>query len=778
MAQKKQQTRHIAEVTGIMLLGFAIFLMWCLINYDPRDPSWGTGASVYPKGAFIRGGRLGSSMASFLFQAMGLGAFMVPAVALLGALKVLFRPSVQIKMYLNGFLCLLLFLIVETALSLYFGEFALLQYKKINAGGACVGAPLAALLTGYLGKFGAYLVLLMVLLITIMGLTRISYVTLWKKTADPAGRLLLAAIQSLQARYRALKAARLLEKKKKSLKLNSKTALPRRAPRDKENFNFSFDDMAPLESDIVPAVAAADIVDEPAPRAAVQLKEIPIKVAMAKAVKKAAPDDDLDGFAPTQGIPAQKYTLPPLSLLDSPAEKDILIDHEALRRDAETLVQKLADFGVQGVVVEISPGPIITRFEFEPAPGVKLQRIINLQEDLSLALKALSVRIAPIPGKSVVGIELPNKKRMTVCFKDIVSQAEFIESASRITIGMGKDIGGAPILNDLARMPHLLVAGTTGSGKSVFVNTLICSILFKSTPEEVRFLMIDPKRIELSLYEGIPHLLHPVVVEPKKAAIALRWAVEEMERRYKRIAEKGTRNIVQYNKKLDEEHDEGLERDEAHEKMPYIVIIIDELADLMMVAARDVESYIARLAQMARAAGMHLLVATQRPSVDIITGLIKANFSSRISFQVSSKVDSRTVLDTMGAEKLLGMGDMLFMPPGTSRLQRIHGAHITEREIKRITDYVKKQAKPAYNEAILAINEEEAEEQVEEDFDEFYDAAVQIVTETRHASISMLQRRMRVGYNRAARMIERMEREGVLAPSDGIKPREVLAQKL
>ena len=773
MAQKKEKTRHIAEVAGIMFLGFAVFMMWCLINYDPRDPSFETGVSAIPKDLWKRGGLLGSYMASFLFQSMGLGAFMVPAVALLGAVKVLFRPAMQVKMYLNGFLLLLLFLIAETALSLYPVKLALLKYR-FNAGGACVGAPLAALLTGYLGKFGAYIVLLMGLLITIMGLTRISYVTLWKKTADPVGRLLLAAIQGLQTRYRTLKAARQLERKKRALKLNGKAALSRRPARD--NFNFSFEDMPPLEHDAVQAAAAA--VDEPAPCAAAQVKEIPIKVAMTKAAKKAAPDNDPDGFAPVQGLPAQKYTLPPLSLLDSPAEKDILIDHEALRRDAETLVQKLADFGVQGVVVEISPGPIITRFEFEPAPGVKLQRIINLQEDLSLALKALSVRIAPIPGKSVVGIELPNKKRMTVCFKDIVSQAEFIESASRITIGMGKDIAGAPILNDLARMPHLLVAGTTGSGKSVFVNTLICSILFKSTPEEVRFLMIDPKRIELSLYEGIPHLLHPVVVEPKKAAIALRWAVEEMERRYKRIAEKGTRNIVQYNKKLDEEHDEGIERDDAHEKMPYIVIIIDELADLMMVAARDVESYIARLAQMARAAGMHLLVATQRPSVDIITGLIKANFSSRISFQVSSKVDSRTVLDTMGAEKLLGMGDMLFMPPGTSRLQRIHGAHITEREIKRITDYVKKQAKPAYNEAILAVKEEEAEDQVEEEYDEFYDAAVQIVTETRHASISMLQRRMRVGYNRAARMIERMEREGVLAPSDGIKPREVLAQKI
>jgi DNA segregation ATPase FtsK/SpoIIIE, S-DNA-T family len=772
MAQKKKQTRHIAEVTGIMLLGFAVFLMWCLISYDPHDPSFETGVSAIPKDLWKRGGLLGSWLASMLFQTMGIGAFAVPAVALLGSLKILFRPVVQRKMYLNCFLCLLLFLILETFFSLYLGRLSVLKYS-FYAGGALIGKKLADLLTGYLGSFGAYLVLLMGLLLTIMGITRISYVTLWKKCADPAGRRLLETMQVLKERYRTAAARRLLEKKKKSMKLNSKAAPSRRAVR--ESFNFSLDDMATGQADTAPVIAPAAVyTNEPLPPPI----EIPIKMPAAKAAKKVAPDDGEEEFAPMPGQTAKEYKLPPLSLLDSPAEKDITIDHEDLRNSAEILVRKLADFGVQGVVVEISPGPIITRFEFEPAPGIKLQRIINLQDDLALAMKAMSVRIAPIPGKSVVGIELPNKKRKTVYFKDIVSQGEFIDSASRVTIGMGKDIAGTPIISDLTRMPHLLVAGTTGSGKSIFVNTIICSILFKSTPAEVRFLMIDPKRIELSLYEGIPHLLHPVVVDPKKAAIALRWAVEEMERRYKRIAEKGTRNIVQYNKKLDEDAEEGIEHGDGHEKMPYIVIIIDELADLMMVAARDVESYIARLAQMARAAGMHLLVATQRPSVDIITGLIKANFPSRISFQVSSKVDSRTIIDTMGAEKLLGMGDMLFMPPGTSRVQRIHGAHITEKEIKRITDYVKKQAKPFYDESILAVKEEDADNPVEEEYDELYDAAVQIVTETRQASISMLQRRMRVGYNRAARMIERMEREGVLGPSDGIKPREVLAQRL
>ena len=777
MVQKKQPSRHTAEITGILLLGFAVFLMWCLISYDPRDPSFETGVSAIPKDLWKRGGRLGAWMASVLFTTMGIGAFVVPAVALLGAIKVLFRPAVQKIMYLNYFLCLLLFLILETFFSLYLGKVAVLKYASFNAGGAVVGAPLAAVLTRYLGKFGAWLVLVIGVLLTFMGLTRISYVTLWTKIADPAGRFLLKALlgllSSVKERYKKSAATRLMEKKQKSLMLKAKPDPVRRTAR--ETFDFSFDDMAPVEEP-APAVAAKSMA-APAALAPVAA-EIPIKITVPKTVKKAVLDEADEDFAPLPGAPAKEYRLPPLSLLDDPADKDTAIDHEALRRDAETLIQKLADFGVQGVVVEISPGPIITRFEFEPAPGVKLQRIINLQDDLALAMKALSVRIAAIPGKSVVGIELPNKKRKTVCFKEIVSQHDFIESVSPLTIGMGKAIDGKPIISDLARMPHLLVAGTTGSGKSIFVNTIICSILFKLTPEDVRILMIDPKRIELSLYEGIPHLLHPVVVEPKKAAIALRWAVEEMERRYKSIAEKGTRNIVQYNKKLEEEAEEKTEHGEGHKKMPYIVIIIDELADLMMVAARDVESYIARLAQMARAAGMHLLVATQRPSVDIITGLIKANFPSRISFQVSSKVDSRTILDIMGAEKLLGMGDMLFMPPGTSRLQRIHGAHISEKEIKRITEHVKKQAKPTYDESILAAKEEDAEEQVEEEYDEFYDAAVQIVTETRQASISMLQRRMRVGYNRAARMIERMEREGVVGPSDGIKPREVLAQKL
>jgi S-DNA-T family DNA segregation ATPase FtsK/SpoIIIE len=415
---------------------------------------------------------------------------------------------------------------------------------------------------------------------------------------------------------------------------------------------------------------------------------------------------------------------------------------------------------------------------------------VGLTDDLALALKALSIRIvAPIPGKSAVGIEVPNKRRETVFFREIVSREEFLNAESKLTIGFGKNIAGDPVINDLARMPHLLIAGSTGSGKSVLVNAIICSVLYKATPDEVKFLMIDPKRLELSLYEGIPHLLHPVVTDPKKAAVALRWGVEEMERRYKKLAEKGVRDIARYNQKVEEEQKGTAAKAEKKPaatdadgepdvKMPYIVVVIDELADLMMVAARDVEVHIARLAQMARAAGIHLIVATQRPSVDILTGTIKVNFPSRISFQVSSKVDSRTILDTIGAERLLGRGDMLFLPPGSSKLQRIHGAFLSEEETARVVEFIKQQMTPSYDETILLSAKPEEAEGADDEFDELYDQALALVTETGQASISMLQRRLRVGYNRAARMIEKMEEQGVVGPSDGVKPRNVLINRL
>lgn len=461
-----------------------------------------------------------------------------------------------------------------------------------------------------------------------------------------------------------------------------------------------------------------------------------------------------------------RFKLPHLELLDENPQIEAELDREHYYSVSSILLEKLQDFGVQGEVAGISPGPVVTTYEFSPAPGVKISRVVALADDLAMVLKVDRVRIVgSIPGKVAIGIEIPNPVRSTVYLRDILLSDEYQSARSKLSLAMGFDVVGKPVVANLARMPHLLIAGATGAGKSVAINAFIASILFKATPEEVRLLMIDPKRIELSVYDDIPHLLHPVVVEAKMASRALLWAVREMERRYRLLEERRVKSFLSYN-------------EVAEDPLPYIVIIVDELADLMMVASKDVETSIARLAQMARAAGMHIVLATQRPSVDVLTGLIKANFPTRISFKVSSKVDSRTILDGSGAEHLLGMGDMLFLPPGAAKLQRIHGAFISEQETDRLVEYLKSQGRAEYDAGVLQEMEEEPEHAVsgDEEYDEKYDEAVAVVTETGIASISMVQRRLRVGYNRAARMIELMEREGIVGPADGSRPREVLVR--
>ncbi|HOE18023.1 MAG TPA: DNA translocase FtsK 4TM domain-containing protein [Syntrophorhabdaceae bacterium] len=458
------------------------------------------------------------------------------------------------------------------------------------------------------------------------------------------------------------------------------------------------------------------------------------------------------------------YKLPPTSLLDPIERKEVKVDKESIQANASILEKKLKDYGIDGKVTEVRPGPVITMYEFEPAPGIKVSRIANLADDLAMALSSVSIRIiAPIPGKSVVGIEIPNTVRQTVYLREIIESDMFASAHSHLTLALGKTISGEPYVAELTKMPHLLVAGATGSGKSVSLNSMICSILFKATPTNVRFLMIDLKMLELSFYEGIPHLLLPVVTNPKNAKTALRWMTDEMERRYSMMAEKGVRNIEKYNQKMVKQESETI---------PYIVVVIDELADLMMVSPKEVEEYIARLAQMARASGIHLILATQRPSVDVLTGIIKANFPARISCKVFSKVDSRTILDTNGAESLLGFGDLLFLSPGIGRLQRLHGPFVSEGEIRRIVEFLKQQGTPSYQQEIL--EEKEEEDAGEEMDDEKYQEAVEFVMARGEASISMIQRRFRIGYNRAARIIERMEAEGVVGPSDGVKSREVL----
>ncbi|MCM3906242.1 MAG: FtsK/SpoIIIE domain-containing protein, partial [Pyrinomonadaceae bacterium] len=472
------------------------------------------------------------------------------------------------------------------------------------------------------------------------------------------------------------------------------------------------------------------------------------------------------------------YGLPPLEFLNEAPPPSEQADKELLDL-ATRLAEKCKEFNVTGQIKHICPGPVVTTYEFKPDPGVKYSRVVSLVDDLCLALKAESIRIDRMPGKPHVGIEVPNPRRETIFLREVIESRAFRESGSKLTIALGKTIDGLNYVADLAKMPHLLIAGTTGAGKSVGVNALIVSILYRARPDEVKFILIDPKRLELGLYEDIPHLAAEIITDPKKAARSLKWAVSEMEKRYKDLAGWGVRNIDGYNteimrRNLVKEYDE---KGEPWKPLPYIVIIIDELADLMMTSGREVEESITRLAQMARAVGIHLVLATQRPSVDVITGLIKANFPSRISFRVSSKVDSRTIIDTNGAEHLLGRGDMLFLPPGTSRLIRVHGAYIDEVEIGRIVSHVKSQGSPAYDKSITESEEEALGlEDSGGEHDELFEEALRICVEMKRASTSVLQRRLRIGYGRAAAILDLMEREGLIGQADGSRPRPVLGR--
>jgi S-DNA-T family DNA segregation ATPase FtsK/SpoIIIE len=728
------------EIIGILLVALGIFLFLSLATFDPADPSLFSYSSSKAREIHNWMGVVGSYMAGLLFYGFGLPSFLIPFVLGIYAFSFIFRWEWKYPLIkLIGWGIFLL------ATSSFFGLWLkpLRIYQHDLLVGGFIGELFSKTLVRYFNFPGATILLLLVLIVAFVLGTGISFISIVHRLATLMSRLVekISTLKILR-RERAERAKKLVKQKKKE--------------EAKE-------------------VVAPMVVEKP--RASVKKEEIV--------------DQEAFEFMETK----KAFQLPPLSLLEAEVEKRQKIDRDSLIMNSRILENKLLDYGVEGRVVEVRPGPVITVYEFEPAPGVKVSKIVNLADDLALALSALSIRIvAPIPGKSVVGIEVPNTNRETVFLKEIIDSDPFRGSKSKLSFGLGKDIAGDPSIVDLGRMPHLLVAGSTGSGKSVFINSMICSVLFKATPEEVRFLMIDPKMLELSNYEGIPHLLLPVVTNPKKAAIALKWLVDEMERRYNVLAEKGVRNIEHYHQRMEKElkekgkvykrkgnHLEGDEEKapEEMERIPYIVVVIDELADLMMISSREVEESITRLAQMARAVGIHLLLATQRPSVDVLTGIIKANFPARISFQVTSKVDSRTILDTIGAEHLLGAGDMLFLPPGSSKLIRIHGAFVSSGEINRIVEFLKKQGKPSYDSSILLEVKKEKEEAAGDDeYDEKYDEAVAFVAETGQASISLIQRRFRIGYNRAARIVEKMEEEGVVGPSDGVKPREVLVKKI
>jgi S-DNA-T family DNA segregation ATPase FtsK/SpoIIIE len=706
------------EIIGILLFFLVIFSLISLVSYSSNDPSIHhakTAGSIH--NLF---GLAGAHLAGILIGLFGLGAFWIPVLLLF--LSIHFfgdHPGRATVLTISGGILL----IISTGSLLSFQhDHHLLFGNKFSSGGI-VGIPLKSFLVNYSNITGAVIILFLLWMIGFILATGFSIIAFsrqcWRLGIFSANRISTLYIIWRERR----KKSRKLSKAKKESAVEAKRELKIKAPKPKP------------------------------------VKETP------------APKQEVFEFMRT----GAGFQVPSINFLDDPNTKPITADDENLVMQSKLLEKKLDDFGVNGKVVTVTPGPVITTFEYEPAPGVKINKIVNLTDDLSLALRAASIRIvAPIPGKAVIGIEIPNAVRETVRFKEVVVSGDFEKSKSKLTLCLGKDIVGNAVITVLDKMPHLLIAGATGSGKSVALNAMVCSLLYKSTPDEIRLIMIDPKRIELSSYDGIPHLITPVVTDPKKATNALYWAIREMEKRYELLSDLNARNINQYNQKIEKETKQ--DKESIPEKLPYIVIVIDELADLMMISSRDVEVALTRLAQMARAAGIHLIIATQRPSVDVLTGIIKANFPTRLTFQVSSKTDSRTIIDTNGAESLLGNGDMLFLPPGTAKLQRIHGAFISEAEIARITGFLKKQQTPEYDKNITKAPVEEKAVSDTEEYDEKYDQAVALVTETRQASISMIQRHLRIGYNRAARIIEVMEKEGIVGPSDGVKPREVLVR--
>lgn len=792
MSERKRSGIH--EIWGVVFLGCGVFFALCLVSYDPADPALSVTSSVKQINNFC--GIIGAYTADILFDIFGISAYVLCALFFLLSWMQFTKKDIS----LNWREALSYSFMVISAAAILHLKFKAIRFhgQSIEAGGM-LGGMLGEVLFRWLGLAGAYLTAGVLFILCLIYATHISVLTL----ASYAKKLALICIEEMATRARIY-----FERSKKWAWAN----VPIIWLTIKKFFIEKFSKKEPKIASVQGRAKRPAGVSIPQPDLSGALSKgtATVPVLTPPPANVVAPSASAEGpkifeRADTKHKPvkdsqleltrmSENYMFPQVSLLDSPEQRIVEIDELALKKNSVLLEKKLKDYGVDGRVTEIHPGPVITMYEYEPAPGVKVVKIVNLEDDLSVTMGGRSVRIVPhLPGKAAIGIEIPNNERETVWLKEIINDQKFKRSGSRLTMALGKNIEGQPIVTDLSKMPHLLVAGATGSGKSVAINTMIVSMLYKSTPAEVRLILIDPKMLELPIYDGIPHLLLPVVTKPRKAVLALQWAVGEMERRYNVLADAGVRNIAGYNDKIEKgglkivSMEEAAKITEADKeavchtgKLPYIVTIIDELADLMMVASKEMEESITRLAQMARAAGIHLILATQRPSVDVITGLIKANFPARIAFKVSGGHDSRTIIDTVGAEKLLGMGDMLFMPPNTSDILRLHGALVTEAEINRVVSHIKEQGKPVYDESITAEKPaaEGADGMIDGEYDELYDSAVKLVSETKQASISMIQRRFRIGYNRAARLIEKMEAEGVVGPADGAKPREVLVSSL
>jgi S-DNA-T family DNA segregation ATPase FtsK/SpoIIIE len=738
MPRESNTKRH--EFIGLLLLILAVLVLICLLSYSPHDSS--LNALSLKLSTDNKIGRVGAYVSDFLFQMFGYSAFLLLLPLFILSWKLIFAREICTP-YIRTFGFFLLILGCSAALRL------IVPVRPGEANfmpGGVTGVFIIDLLLPNLNTTGTAIVIAGALILGILATTTLSLSNFLTRL-KPQARL---PHPRLWERFR-------------DWRKNRKPA--------RTVVNIKPITVPPLELTPRPApVKAAPVSAEP------RVASPPVVRAPEPPPARPAPS------TPVEGPRSRKFTLPPVELL-SPAENPFPVNEADLMERARMISEKCAEFDVNGSITQIHPGPVVTTFEFKPDAGVKYARITGLVDDLCLGIKAESMRIDRIPGKATVGIEVPNTQRELIMLRELVESDVFRKSHSKLTLALGKLINGSPFVTDLVRMPHLLIAGATGAGKSVALNCMITSILYKATPEEVRFIFIDPKRLELGLYKDIPHLLTPIVTDAGEAANALRWATSEMESRYKKLALRGVRNIDQYNNLLrgsgaqlsllDKEPDGELEK-----PLSYIVIVIDELADLMMVSSREVEEAISRLAAMARAVGIHLILATQRPSVDVITGIIKANFPCRIAFKVASKVDSRTIIDCNGAEQLLGNGDMLFIPPGTARLTRIHGAYVSEKEAQAIVEDLRKQGRPTYDDSVLTYGQEEMDESgnpIDPGLqDSLYNDAVRVVVGEGRASTSLLQRRLSIGYGRAAKLVDMMYHNNIVGPADGPKPREVL----
>jgi DNA segregation ATPase FtsK/SpoIIIE, S-DNA-T family len=760
--------RRLNELVGFLLCISALLLFLALASYSPLDPSLNS-ASVLTGSRAARNwiGVVGAVIADLILQGFGVGAFLLPVfLAALGARWFRSRKIASPVAKILGAFWMIIF--VPALLALLPGHLRWMNAIPLEG---LFGRMVGDFLIHYFNLAGAYIVCASVLAVSLYLSTAFSFAAMqvWAPTR-------FAFAIALWNRWRDWREARVKKRMQKELE--------RRRAAPKPVITTQMVPGRPAVPPLQPQVRTAEPVQTGIDRTFADASgaDAPPE---AQAVSPEVTERADSSQRPKTTLPriAGGFKLPPSSLLHRPDEQQA-IDAEELKLLAKVLTDKYAEFEVHGQITQINPGPVVTTFEFKPEAGIKYSRITNLTDDLCLALKAESILIERMAGKSTVGIQVPNRDREIIWLRENIESTEFIGSKSKLTLALGKDINGRIVTADLNGMPHLLIAGSTGAGKSVAINAMIMSILYKATPDQVRLILVDPKRLELGNYEGVPHLYTPIITEPKLAANALRNAVREMEKRLKLLAEKGVRNIDQYNKLFDANGTPSLFGDDAEERpLPYIVIIIDELADLMMLDSSNVEESITRLAQMARAVGIHLVLATQRPSVDVITGLIKANFPARMSFRVATKVDSRTILDANGAEALLGRGDMLYLPSGSARVHRLHAPYVTEKEIAAVVEFWRTQGTAEYEEKFLQAPKEEREDGIsgtggdgdeEAVHDPLYEDAVKLVVEFGKASTSLLQRRLRIGYGRAAHLIDLMERDGIVGAADGPKPREVL----